>query len=121
MEDIAQGITVVEGPAPVGREEVCRRIASYLRDTEVERAILFGSFARGTQDVASDIDLVLIEPTDRPFLERGLNHLPLFRLGLGLGLDLLVYTPEEFERLLREGNPLIERAVREGVEVHARR
>jgi predicted nucleotidyltransferase len=33
-------------------------------------------------------------------------------------LDLLIYTPEEFARMRAEGNPLIERALTEGVVVH---
>ena len=66
----------------------------------------------------SDVDLVLIERTSRPFLERGLEHLPLFRLGVGV--DLLIYTPEEYEQLKRDGNPLIERVEQEGVTIYAR-
>jgi hypothetical protein len=64
------------------------------------------------------VDLVLIEPTSRPFLERGLDHLPLFRLPVGL--DLLVYTPEEYARLKGEGNALIARVEREGAIVYER-
>lgn len=79
---------------------------------------MFGSFARGDADVASDVDVILIEPTSRPFIERGLAHLPLFRIGLGV--DLLVYTPEEYERLKAEGHPFIERVEREGITVYAR-
>lgn len=33
-------------------------------------------------------------------------------------LDLLIYTPEEFARMRAEGNPLVERALAEGVVVH---
>jgi len=73
---------------------------------------------RGEADAFSDVDLVLIEPTTLPFVERGLRHLPLF--ALGVGLDLLVYTPEEWEKLRRERNPLAERVEREGIAVYAR-
>jgi len=111
-------ILVEAGPPPIPAAEIVRRIQEHLRQTGVIRAILFGSFGRGQADVASDIDLVLIEPTSAPFLERGLCHLPLFRFGIGL--DLLIYTPEEFERLRLEENPLIERVCREGVTIYAR-
>jgi len=107
----------VQGGPPVrSADEIRRSIREYLRETRVERAILFGSFARGTADVASDVDLLLIEPTSEPFVERGRNHLPLFRMGIGV--DLLIYSPEEFEQLLRERNPLIERVVAEGVTIY---
>jgi predicted nucleotidyltransferase len=78
----------------------------------------FGSFARRQADSQSDLDLLLVEGTDLPFLERGLEHLPLYRLGIGI--DLLVYTPEEYRRLREEGNPLIERVEKEGITIYAR-
>jgi predicted nucleotidyltransferase len=111
-------VEVVKGPAPVSPEEVRRRIWEYAAGAGVARAIVFGSFARGDADVVSDVDVILIESTSRPVLERGLAHLPLFRMGLGV--DLLVYTPEEYERLKAKGHPLIERVEREGITVYAR-
>jgi predicted nucleotidyltransferase len=109
---------ITAGPPRVPVDEIRRRIQEHLEGTRVVRAILFGSFARGDADVVSDVDLVLIEPTTAPFVERGLRHLPLFRMGVGV--DLLVYTPEEYEKLRREGNPLIERVEEDGVTVYAR-
>lgn len=121
MRDLAaedDGVVVVAGPPAVSRAELERRVRQALAGTRVERAILFGSFARGTADALSDVDLVLIEPTDRPFVERGLAHPALFRLGVGV--DLLVYTPQEWARMREEANPLAERVTREGVPVYAR-
>lgn len=109
---------IVRGPPRHSLRELAQRIRACLAGTNVERAVVFGSFARGDADEASDLDLVLIEPTSRPFLERGREHLPLFRLGVGV--DLLVYTPEEYRRLKQQGHPLIERIEREGVTIHAR-
>ena len=111
-------VEVVKGPPSLSLEEVRRSISAYAATTSVVRAIVFGSFARGQADAGSDVDVILIEPTGRPFLERGLAHLPLFRIGMGV--DLLVYTPEEYERLKIAGHPLIERAEREGITVYAR-
>ena len=111
-------ILVLAGPPRLGLGELRERIAAYLKGTQVRRAVLFGSFARGDADFASDVDLLLIQPTSLPFVERGLAHRALF--GLGVGLDLLVYTPEEYERLRDESNPLIARVEREGVTVYER-
>jgi predicted nucleotidyltransferase len=110
-------IEVVRGAPAPSLDEVRRRVREYAAGTGVTRAIVFGSFARGDADLASDLDVILIEPTSRPFLERGLAHLPLFRIGVGV--DLLVYTPEEYDRLRADGHPLIERAEREGITVYA--
>jgi len=111
-------VDIIRGPARLTLDQLVVHLVRYLGGTRVARAIVFGSFARGEADAVSDLDLVLIEPTSEPFLERGLRHLPLFRLGVGL--DLLVYTPDEYARLRREGHPLIERVEREGRTVYAR-
>jgi predicted nucleotidyltransferase len=111
-------VHIVAGPPRVSIQEIRLKIVEHLAGTRVVRAILFGSFARGTADMGSDVDLVLIEPTSRPFVERGLAHLPLFRLGVGI--DLFVYTPEEFEHLRCDRNPFVERIEAEGEEVYVR-
>ena len=82
----------------------------------VECAFVFGSVARGEADEWSDLDLVIVAETDRPFFER-------FREFAGLydvwpRLDLLIYTPEEFARMRAEGNAFIEQVLAEGVVVH---
>jgi predicted nucleotidyltransferase len=62
-----------------------------------ERIILFGSQARGTADARSDVDLLVIcriAGRRRPLvvaMDRSLH-------GLGFARDIMVLTPEEFER-----------------------
>ena len=62
-----------------------------------ERIILFGSLANGQIHEWSDLDLVVVAETELPFLER-LEQIFL-RLEPHVGLDVLVYTPEEVQRL----------------------
>lgn len=63
------------------------------------RAYVYGSVARGTQDGASDVDVVLIRETSLPFFDR-LREV--FALVDDLGrADVLIYTEGE-ERHLRE-------------------
>ena len=45
----------------------------------------------------SDIDLLIVMPTTIPFLERSRDFVELYELGLPI--DILVYTPEEFKNL----------------------
>ena len=40
-------------------------------------------------------------------------HLAIF--GMGVGVDLLIYTPDEYDRLKKSGNALVERVETEGV------
>jgi len=62
-----------------------------------QRVILFGSLAEGRLQPDSDRDLVVVMPSSRPFLERIGEMLERFRPRVGM--DLLVYTPEEFEEI----------------------
>ena len=79
---------------------------------------LFGSWARGEQDEASDLDVVVIMRTDLPFLERALPLCRDFPLELG-AVDLLVYTPEEWQEMQRDGNVFVENVLEEGLLIHA--
>jgi len=93
---------------------LAQRLAPYLE--RASKAILFGSAARGDADQWSDLDLVIVADTTRPFLERYLDFEGLY--DVWPRLDLLVYTPEEFASMLAEGRPFITHVLREGVVVH---
>src|SRR3989442_1915139 len=71
-----------------------------IREHEPEKMILFGSAAQGEIHEWSDLDLVVIKRTDKPLLERIEEVLRLVRPKVGL--DVLVYTPEEMEDLIAE-------------------
>jgi predicted nucleotidyltransferase len=80
------------------------------------RVIAFGSVARGDVDRWSDLDLIIVADTPRPFLERFKDFRGLY--DVWPRLDLLIYTPEELEQMLADDNPFVVRAVREGVVLH---
>ena len=65
-----------------------------------EKIILFGSLCSGDLSEWSDLDLVIVKETQSPFLDRIRQVLELLKPQVGL--DVLVYTPDEFERLSRE-------------------
>ncbi len=72
------------------------RLLPVLRTSRVQKAIVFGSFARGEASRHSDLDLILVQQTDRRFLDRydGLLY-ELSRVVPERDLDVLIYTPEE--------------------------
>jgi len=76
-------------------------------------ALLFGSYARGTATEHSDLDVIFVEETDKPFLARLDPYFsPLSDLMSG-GVDVFVYTPDEFKKMQKRF--FIQRALREGV------
>ncbi len=62
-----------------------------------EKIILFGSYAKGTQNKGSDIDLLIIQDTDLPSYRRGIE-IRMSLIGTKMPIDILVYTRIEFEK-----------------------
>ena len=62
-----------------------------------EKIILFGSYAKGTQNKDSDIDLLIIQDTDLPSYRRGIE-IRMSLIGTKMPIDILVYTRIEFEK-----------------------
>ena len=91
-------------------ERELERIVMVLRQMGARRVILFGSVARDDIGAWSDLDLIVVLNSDQPFIKRlGLLY---ERIQPRVGLDLLAYTPQEFEAL-RE-RPFIRQALQEG-------
>jgi len=76
-------------------------------------ALLFGSFARGTETKHSDVDLIFVEETSDRYLDRIDRYLKPLTERLDPAVEIFVYTPSEFESM-KEG-PFVARALREGV------
>jgi predicted nucleotidyltransferase len=77
-----------------------------------ERIIVFGSFATGRIKEWSDLDLVVVARTDLPFYQR-LDHV--YRsVEPQVGLDVLVYTPEEWADLTATRRFVQEEVVEKG-------
>ena len=98
--------------------ERVKDIVDALKTYEPEKVILFGSSARGDADRYSDIDLVVIKRTDKRFVERLVEAARY--LDLPVSVDLFVYTPEEFEVMVENANPFIERVLSEGRIIYER-
>ena len=77
-------------------------------------ALAFGSRVRGDALTTSDLDLILVSPqfAGVPFLRRPVMVLEL--LDYAGGLELLCYTPEEFEEK-REEMGIVRVALAEGI------
>ncbi len=93
------------------------RIAERLRPIfirrGIKRALVFGSLARGEASRRSDLDLIVVMDTDARFLDRYDALLGLIARAIPeRAVDLLIYTPQELERLAQRR--FIAAALREG-------
>jgi predicted nucleotidyltransferase len=87
-----------------------------------ESLILFGSYASGDQDEASDIDVFALVPDERRkqlLEEAAAEHLSYFNETYGSPLSLLAYTRAEVRRHLAEGqNPFRTELESTGIILH---
>lgn len=82
-------------------EAELERYVKLLREHyDPQRILLFGSLASGEVREWSDIDLVIIKETERRFLDRTREVLELLRPRVGI--DVLVYTPDEFAQMVQQ-------------------
>jgi len=88
-----------------------------LRKQGARVAYLIGSRARGCADERSDIDIIIVAQSDLPEVERFRDYLPAI-VASPVGVDLFVYTPEEFERLRAEERPFLMHALKDAVVLH---
>lgn len=77
-----------------------------------QRIVLHGSVARGDWNRASDIDLVIVKDTDRPFTKRISDVIGL--CDTTMSIEPLIYTPDELAAMLAAGNSFLEKALRQG-------
>jgi len=90
-------------------QQELKKIVVALKAYKPEKIILFGSGARKQVDSLSDIDLLVIKKTTRPFLERNIEaHRLIYNsYGFKVPTDVFVLTPEEVERGLAEEKPFV--------------
>ncbi|MCX7795745.1 MAG: nucleotidyltransferase domain-containing protein [bacterium] len=92
-------------------EAELRRILNILQTLDIEKIILFGSLLRNDIMSTSDIDLIIIKETKKRFLDR-LDEI-YTTIKPRVAMDILVYTPKEFEKLQKESS-FIRQILKEG-------
>jgi predicted nucleotidyltransferase len=93
------------------------QIVAKLSDLNVERVSLFGSYARGKSDLFTDLDVLVIMDTDKPFTERITEIYSL--LALPVDADILCYTPREFTRM--KETPFLRKALADEVVLYEKK
>lgn len=91
-------------------EEMVRRIVERFHPDQI---ILFGSYARGQAGPDSDVDFLVVMPVQGSKRKMAVE-IDLALAGMGLPKDIIVVTPEEFERARGIIGTIVYPAVREG-------
>lgn len=113
-------VLILREPAAHSLEELAETAAEPLRRAGAERAVAFGSYARGEADAYSDLDLVVVIPTELPRLSRGSLVAELIE-ALPVATDPIVLTPAECEQGMEQGIGIFDGILREGVTIYERR
>lgn len=74
-------------------EEIKQKIVNNFNPKQI---LLIGSYASGNQNPDSDLDLLIIKDSDLPRHRRAFSIRKTL-IGNGVPMDILVYTPDEFE------------------------
>ncbi|MBC7342012.1 MAG: nucleotidyltransferase domain-containing protein [Clostridia bacterium] len=110
--------TAAQKRAGLLKKELNRFIREVPEKIGAERVLVFGSLAQNTFHEWSDLDVVVIAHSTVPFMDRIGQILKQFRPRVGL--DLLVYTPEEWDRLVKESSFVKEEIIKKGKVVYER-
>lgn len=106
----------------MNREEILQqlhRAAEKLRmkNTNVLRVVLFGSFVRNDYGPRSDADILVVVASDnRRAIDRIPEYLDAFS-GVSIGVDIFPFTEEEIQKALREESWFVKHMLQEGMEL----
>jgi len=99
-------------------ERNLNHLAAQLRAMpEVHKVILFGSYSVGRRDLLTDLDVLVIMDSPLDFVHRCAQLAG--RIEVDVALDLLVYTPEEFE--VMRSRPFMCQALQTGKVLYERK
>ena len=102
-------------PDPEALEKLVRRIVEVARP---DRIVLFGSAARGEMGPDSDLD-VLVVKSGVEHRRRLAQDIYLNLSGVGVGVDLIVLTPEDLEAQRDSVGSIVGPALNEGRVIYA--
>lgn len=98
-------------------KEIVRRIIS---ESKPEKIILFGSYAYGTPNEDSDIDILVVKAKMQSKIEE-YSRIRRRLMGMGFPFDIIVTTPEEYEFYSTNWkNSILAEAREKGIVLHGR-
>jgi predicted nucleotidyltransferase len=85
-----------------------------------QKIILFGSYAYGHPTADSDMDIMIVMDTDEKPHKRAVSVRKILK-GIGMPKDIIVKTPEEFERFKDIVGTIVYPAAHKGKVIYERR
>ena len=101
----------------ISRADIQQLADRIVREFNPEKIILFGSYAYGTPDPDSDVDLLVVLPLTGKSWRKAAEIRT--RVRSPFPMDLLVRAPEEMQRRLEEDDPFLREIAERGVVLHA--
>jgi predicted nucleotidyltransferase len=98
------------------------KITNKIKDTEnIKRIYLFGSYAYGTPNINSDIDLCIIIDENKRKIEIMNDIREKIGYSIDYPLDIIVYKPEEFIERANSKTSLENKISKNGVVIYEKR
>lgn len=94
-----------------------KQIISTFKAFDPEKIILFGSLAGENWDEWSDVDVIVVYNSDKPFMDR-LKELYM-SWDIPKAVDIIAYTPSEF-KVMVHSSFFVQKAVSEGEVIYER-
>jgi predicted nucleotidyltransferase len=111
-------------PSMIASNEIIKKAIEFIKEKIApEKIYLFGSYAQGNPTENSDLDFLIVKQTNLPKPKRSATLYSLDktkRIGVPIGIDFIIYTPEEFEKSKIERNSLAGEVTRTGKLVYGK-
>lgn len=91
-----------------------------VKEFKPEKIILFGSYAIGKAKKGSDFDIFIVKDTTLRQIDRAMAVRRILPRDRMIGVDLIVYNPQELRQAVSKQNVFIKKVLEEGKELYDR-
>ena len=98
------------------KSEIIRNLKEFKKENKIQKMIFFGSRVGNNYNSQSDIDLVIVSPNFKKLKSFQRPATIRLKWNLKYSVDMLCYTPEEFERR-KKAPSIVKEAVETGIEI----
>ncbi|MCK5280948.1 MAG: nucleotidyltransferase domain-containing protein [Cyclobacteriaceae bacterium] len=103
----------------ISKRKISDIVNKIAKNYDPDKIILFGSYAIGTANDDSDLDIIIVKKTDKPKNKRG-REVRRFLLGSMVPIDLKIYTPIEFENERNFSLSFLNSAIKNSIVIYER-